>query len=58
MDKWKDTELARMKAGGNKKAHEFLSSRSDFKDDWSITEKYNSRSAALLREKVIRTFGQ
>jgi len=41
-----------MKAGGNKKAHEFLSSRSDFKDDWSIPEKYNSRSAALLREKV------
>lgn len=65
MDKWKDGELAKMKAGGNKKGKEFLRTQPDFKSEWdnsSITgagnirsllvEKYNSKALALLRDKV------
>jgi ADP-ribosylation factor GTPase-activating protein 1 len=53
MDKWKDTELERMKAGGNRNAKEFFESQPDYRENWSITEKYNSRAAALLRDKVL-----
>lgn len=52
MDKWKDIELAKMKAGGNRKFAEFLQSQPDFKEKWTIQEKYNSRAAALFRDKV------
>ncbi|KAI1717850.1 putative GTPase activating protein for arf domain-containing protein [Ditylenchus destructor] len=52
MDKWKDTELSRMEAGGNKKARDFLESQPDYRPNWSIMEKYNSKAAALLRDKV------
>ncbi|CAI5437496.1 unnamed protein product [Caenorhabditis angaria] len=52
MDKWKDIELAKMKAGGNRKFSEFLQSQPDFKENWTIQEKYNSRAAALFRDKV------
>lgn len=53
MDKWKDSELQKMKAGGNQNAREFFESQPDFKPSWSLQEKYNSRAAALLRDKVI-----
>jgi len=52
MDKWKDSELNKMRVGGNQKAREFFISQSDFNPNWSISEKYNSRVAALLRDKV------
>ncbi|XP_062579944.1 ADP-ribosylation factor GTPase-activating protein 1-like isoform X1 [Saccostrea cucullata] len=52
MDKWKDSELEKMKAGGNQKALEFFQSQSDYSDGMSIQEKYNSRAAALLRDKI------
>uniref|UniRef100_A0A914MTR4 Arf-GAP domain-containing protein n=1 Tax=Meloidogyne incognita TaxID=6306 RepID=A0A914MTR4_MELIC len=52
MDKWKDSELEKMKVGGNVKAREFLESQPDFKPEWTIIEKYNSKAAALLRDKV------
>ena len=52
MDKWKDLELEKMKAGGNRNAKEFFESQSDFRADMSLQEKYNSRAAALYRDKV------
>jgi ADP-ribosylation factor GTPase-activating protein 1 len=52
MDKWKDSELAKMKVGGNQKAREFFEEQRDYKPNWSIHDKYNSRAAALLRDKV------
>jgi ADP-ribosylation factor GTPase-activating protein 1 len=52
MDKWKDTELEKMKAGGNRKAKDFFQSQPDFKPSMSIQEKYNTRAAALYRDKV------
>ena len=52
MDKWKDIELEKMKAGGNKPALEFFQSHNDYDENWSMKEKYNSKTAALLRDKV------
>ncbi|XP_078248130.1 ADP-ribosylation factor GTPase-activating protein 1 isoform X4 [Pogona vitticeps] len=52
MDKWKDIELEKMKAGGNLKFREFLESQEDYDPCWSLQEKYNSRAAALFRDKV------
>ncbi|XP_039335432.1 ADP-ribosylation factor GTPase-activating protein 1 isoform X4 [Saimiri boliviensis] len=52
MDKWKGLELEKMKAGGNAKFREFLQSQEDYDPCWSLQEKYNSRAAALFRDKV------
>ncbi|XP_007666937.1 ADP-ribosylation factor GTPase-activating protein 1 isoform X10 [Ornithorhynchus anatinus] len=52
MDKWKDIELEKMKAGGNAKFREFLESQDDYDPCWSMHEKYNSKAAALFRDKV------
>jgi len=52
MDKWKKAELAKMCIGGNQKAREYLESQSDYRPTWTIREKYMSKAAALLREKV------
>ncbi|KAI6183034.1 Arf-GAP domain-containing protein [Aphelenchoides bicaudatus] len=52
MDKWKDSELAKMKAGGNQRAQEFFETQKDYQPTWNIYDKYNSRAAALLRDKV------
>ncbi|CAD5207891.1 unnamed protein product [Bursaphelenchus okinawaensis] len=52
MDKWKDLELAKMKAGGNKHAREFFESQDDYSPTWNIHDKYNSKAAALLRDKI------
>nr|XP_021138527.1 ADP-ribosylation factor GTPase-activating protein 1 isoform X7 [Columba livia] len=52
MDKWKDIELEKMKAGGNRKFREFLESQDDYDPCWSMQEKYNSKAAALFRDQV------
>ncbi|XP_073771544.1 ADP-ribosylation factor GTPase-activating protein 1 isoform X8 [Danio rerio] len=52
MDKWKDLELEKMKAGGNRKFRMFLELQDDYDPNWSLQEKYNSRAAALFRDKV------
>ena len=57
MDKWKDLELDKMKVGGNRKAQDFFNSQPDYKPGMSLQEKYNSRAAALYRDKVSRKMG-
>lgn len=52
MDKWKDTELEKMKVGGNRKAKEFLQDQPDWDETRSFQERYNSKATALLRDKV------
>ncbi|XP_017481205.1 PREDICTED: ADP-ribosylation factor GTPase-activating protein 1-like [Rhagoletis zephyria] len=52
MDKWKDVELQKMKLGGNRKAREFLESQSDWNPNYSLSDKYNTRAAALYRDKL------
>ncbi|XP_012730341.1 ADP-ribosylation factor GTPase-activating protein 1 isoform X5 [Fundulus heteroclitus] len=52
MDKWKDIELEKMKAGGNGKFRLFLELQEDYDPNWTLQEKYNSRAAALFRDKV------
>ncbi|XP_069506887.1 ADP-ribosylation factor GTPase-activating protein 1 isoform X1 [Ambystoma mexicanum] len=52
MDKWKDAELEKMKVGGNAKCRVFLESQEDYDACWSMQEKYNSRAAALYRDKI------
>lgn len=52
MDKWKDSELEKMKVGGNDRVKEFFKCHNDYKDNWDLLEKYNSKTAALLRDKV------
>lgn len=53
MDKWKDTELNKMKAGGNKNAREFFEEEEEDWDNMSIQQRYNSKAAALYREKIL-----
>ncbi|XP_070555417.1 ADP-ribosylation factor GTPase-activating protein 1-like isoform X2 [Ptychodera flava] len=52
MDKWKDLELEKMKVGGNRKFQSFLESQADYSPSWSFHEKYNSKAAALYRDKI------
>ncbi|CAJ1051708.1 putative engulfment and cell motility protein 2-like [Xyrichtys novacula] len=52
MDKWKDIELEKMKAGGNGKFRQFLELQDDYDPCWNLQEKYNSKAAALFRDKV------
>jgi len=52
MDKWKASELEKMKVGGNRAFNDFLEEHDDFNPSWTIDEKYNSKSAALFRDKV------
>ena len=52
MDKWKDIELEKMKVGGNRKAKEFLTSQSDYNPSMSLQQRYNTRAAALYRDKI------
>ena len=53
MDRWKDSEVEKMKVGGNSRAKEFFESQSDVTAGMSFSEKYNSRAAALYRDKVM-----
>ncbi|XP_034659641.1 ADP-ribosylation factor GTPase-activating protein 1 isoform X1 [Drosophila subobscura] len=52
MDKWKDIELEKMKAGGNRNAREFLEDQADWSERAPITQRYNSKAAALYRDKI------
>lgn len=52
MDKWKDLELEKMKVGGNRKAKQFLSTQADWNSKLPFNERYNTRAAALLKDKV------
>ncbi|XP_032813371.1 uncharacterized protein LOC116944069 isoform X2 [Petromyzon marinus] len=52
MDKWKEKELQKMLVGGNSKFREFLETQPDFNPSWSLQDKYNSRAAALYRDKI------
>ncbi|KAK1799823.1 hypothetical protein P4O66_006350, partial [Electrophorus voltai] len=52
MDKWKDIELEKMKVGGNEKFQLFLELQDDYDSNWTLQEKYNSKAAALFRDKV------
>ena len=53
MDKWKESELAKMKSGGNRKARIFLESQDDWNDSLPISQKYQSRATALLKDKIM-----
>lgn len=53
MDKWKESELEKMKVGGNRKAKEFFDSHSDIFPGMSLHEKYNTKTAALYRDKIL-----
>lgn len=52
MDKWKDIELEKMKVGGNRKAREFFDSQDDWDETLPLNRRYNSRAAALYRDKI------
>ncbi len=54
MDKWKDVELEKMKVGGNYNARCFFEAQDDYSDNMTMREKYNSKAAALYRDKVLR----
>ncbi|XP_066256522.1 ADP-ribosylation factor GTPase-activating protein 1 isoform X1 [Euwallacea similis] len=52
MDKWKDVELEKMKVGGNRNARVFFEAQPDWDDTMTIQQKYNSKAAALYRDKI------
>jgi len=52
MDKWKDVELNKMKMGGNRQAKTFLTKHDDWSEGANITANYNSRAAALYKDKI------
>ncbi|KAJ8927925.1 hypothetical protein NQ314_019555 [Rhamnusium bicolor] len=52
MDKWKDIELEKMKIGGNRNARVFFEAQSDWDDCMTIQQKYNTKAAALYRDKI------
>lgn len=55
MDKWKEDELEKMKVGGNAAANAFFRSQPDIREGMPMSEKYNSRAAALYRDKIETT---
>lgn len=57
MDKWKDTELNKMKVGGNNKATSFFNYQTDYRDGMSISGKYHTKAAALYRDKIATEAG-
>ncbi|XP_060519512.1 ADP-ribosylation factor GTPase-activating protein 1 isoform X2 [Cylas formicarius] len=52
MDKWKDVELEKMKVGGNRNARVFFEAQSDWDDNMTVQQKYNTKAAALYRDKI------
>uniref|UniRef100_A0A915J6H8 ADP-ribosylation factor GTPase-activating protein 1 n=1 Tax=Romanomermis culicivorax TaxID=13658 RepID=A0A915J6H8_ROMCU len=52
MDKWKDAELNKMKVGGNKTCREFFQSQAEYRENWNFHDKWNSKTAALYRDKI------
>nr|XP_026691058.1 ADP-ribosylation factor GTPase-activating protein 1 [Ciona intestinalis] len=57
MDKWKEAELEKMKVGGNDLCRKFFESHEDYNENWTLQEKYDSKTAALLRDKIITEAG-
>ncbi|XP_026818216.1 ADP-ribosylation factor GTPase-activating protein 1-like isoform X1 [Rhopalosiphum maidis] len=53
MDSWKDLELEKMRVGGNRNAKEFFKSQPDWSDSMTIEQKYNTKAAALYRDKIL-----
>jgi ADP-ribosylation factor GTPase-activating protein 1 len=54
MDKWKEMEIEKMKVGGNRKAKEFFANQPDYNaSTMSLQQRYNSRAAALYRDKIV-----
>lgn len=51
MDKWKESELEKMKAGGNKRLKKFLEERNE--SNGPIRTKYNSKAASLYKDKIL-----
>lgn len=45
-------ECGSFKVGGNQKAREFFENQTDYDDTMSIQQKYNTRAAALYRDKI------
>lgn len=52
MDKWKDEEMERMKVGGNAALRAWFQSQPDVTPHMSLHEKYNTRAAALYRDRI------
>lgn len=52
MDKWKEIELEKMKVGGNANAKSFLESQPDWNHSLPFQQKYNTKAAALYRDKI------
>ncbi|KAJ8919792.1 hypothetical protein NQ315_006321 [Exocentrus adspersus] len=52
MDKWKDSELDKMKVGGNRNARIFFEAQPDWDDTMTIQQRYNTKAAALYRDKI------
>ena len=50
MDKWKESELEKMKVGGNRKMKTFLEERDE--SSLPIRTKYNTKAASLYKDKV------
>ena len=50
MDKWKESELEKMKVGGNSKMKSFLEERDE--SSQPIRTKYNTKAASLYKDKV------
>ena len=50
MDKWKESEVEKMKVGGNKKMKLFLDERDG--SSGPIRTKYNTKAASLYKDKV------
>ena len=53
MDKWKDTELEKMKVGGNRNGRVFFEAQEDWDESAGIKDRYNTKAAALYRDKVM-----
>eukprot|EP01134_Creolimax_fragrantissima_P000974 CFRG0974T1 len=53
MDQWKEKEHRLMEAGGNARCQDFLDShRPDYSASLNVSDKWNSRAAALWRDKL------
>lgn len=52
MDKWKESEVEKMKVGGNKKMKLFLDERDGASGP--IRTKYNTKAASLYKDKVLK----
>ena len=50
MDKWKESELEKMKVGGNRKMKSFLEEKDE--SSLPIRTKYNTKAASLYKDKV------